>query len=259
MFGGFDHVFWHVLHQLLEFVGLRLDEAIELRTFSRERRQGLIVVHILRASWQDAGLHHLDERCHLNLDCGVVVFVHHLLARITLLGRKHAQGLEHVLVLLGVEGGCGQRCCVQIGKAALLGLCRPLGGVAVACEDDVAVLLVKARNGITVAHATLDKRGERCHARCHYGVDDGYGKRTVLGGPYSAELEAVTAEGEWRSAIAVLHTAWSTHGGPGLGIGCAFRCLVAKQRSSGDDRVYVRLETGAWIEGDDGRWGLLGA
>merc|ERR1719277_880523 len=85
------------------------------------------------------------------------------------------------------------------------------------------------------------------------------GKGAVLGGPNSAELEAIAAEGERRSAIAVLHTAWSTHGGLGLGIGSALLGLVAKQCPALNDRIDVLLETGAGIEGDDGRRGFLGA
>mmetsp|Transcript_1428 Transcript_1428/g.4378 ORF Transcript_1428/g.4378 Transcript_1428/m.4378 type:complete len:241 (+) Transcript_1428:127-849(+) len=148
----------------LELVGLRLDADVALLALAGELGHGRVGGHVLGAGRQDAGLHHLDEGLGLDAERSVVVLIHDLLARVALLGGEDAHGAEDGLGLLGVEGGNCQGGGVEVGQAALLGLLGPLGRVAVAREDDAAVLLEELRDGITVAFAALDERGELRHA-----------------------------------------------------------------------------------------------
>mmetsp|Transcript_1426 Transcript_1426/g.4367 ORF Transcript_1426/g.4367 Transcript_1426/m.4367 type:complete len:241 (+) Transcript_1426:127-849(+) len=150
--------------ELLELVGLGLDARVDLRALALELGQGRVGLQVLDAGREDAALHHLDEGIYLQADRGVVVLIHDLLARVALLGGEDAHGAEDGLGLLGVEGGNCQGGGVEVGQAALLGLLGPLGRVAVAREDDAAVLLEELRDGITVAFAALDERGELRHA-----------------------------------------------------------------------------------------------
>mmetsp|Transcript_6718 Transcript_6718/g.21657 ORF Transcript_6718/g.21657 Transcript_6718/m.21657 type:complete len:388 (+) Transcript_6718:522-1685(+) len=243
--------------ELLELVYLRLDAAVGRLPIARQGGRTRVLGQVPRARREDAGLHHLDHRLDLDREHRAVVLEHHLLARVALLGGEYAHGQEDLLGLVGVESRRGLRRRLEVGEATPLGLLRPLRRVAVAREDDAAVLLVDLRDGVAVACAALDKRGELCHARGHDGVDDGNGERTVLGGADGAELEAVAAEGEGRGAVAVLHAAGRALSGGGLRVGELLLRLVAQQGAAGDDRVHVRLETSARVERDDGGRGLL--
>mmetsp|Transcript_44864 Transcript_44864/g.116633 ORF Transcript_44864/g.116633 Transcript_44864/m.116633 type:complete len:261 (-) Transcript_44864:748-1530(-) len=153
----------------------------------------------------------------------------------------------------------GLRCRVEVGETALGRLGWPLGGVAVAREDDVAVLLIHLGHGITRLHAALDLLGERTHARGHYCVADHHRERAVLRGTDCAELVAVAAEGEGRRAVAVLDVGLHGHGRlAARGLQLLLR-LELVQGASRDHRVHVRLEASARVERDDGRGRLLGS
>mmetsp|Transcript_6710 Transcript_6710/g.21616 ORF Transcript_6710/g.21616 Transcript_6710/m.21616 type:complete len:336 (+) Transcript_6710:522-1529(+) len=245
--------------ELLELVYLRLDAAVGRLPIARQGGRTRVLGQVPRARREDAGLHHLDHRLDLDREHRAVVLEHHLLARVALLGGEYAHGQEDLLGLVGVESRRGLRRRLEVGEATPLGLLRPLRRVAVAREDDAAVLLVDLRDGVAVARAALDERGELRHARGHDGVDDRNGEGTVLGGADGAELEAVAAEGEGRGAVAVLHTAGSALRGGGLGVGELLLGLVAEQGPAGDDGIHVYLEAGARVERDDGRRRLLRA
>mmetsp|Transcript_20848 Transcript_20848/g.52167 ORF Transcript_20848/g.52167 Transcript_20848/m.52167 type:complete len:212 (-) Transcript_20848:527-1162(-) len=157
---GFEVVVGALAEDILELVRLNFDALIRRLALASECGHGSIGGHVLSASREDAGLNHTDQGVDLDAERRYVVLIHDFSTRIAFLFREDAELFEQGLRFLRVELRHGLRRVLQIWKPALRRLRQPLLGVAVAREDDVAVLLEHLRHGVSVAHASLDQRGE---------------------------------------------------------------------------------------------------
>ena len=150
---------------------------------------------------------------------------------------------------------------LAVGQAAALRLLLPGLGIAVAVEDDAAVVVqrfldprgggaLKVSSALGLGHKALQLLG-------YGGVQDGVGVGQVLGGAGHTELKLVAGEGEGRGPVAVggvlaelgqhIHAQIHLHL-DGAGVG-----------GIGADGVDDRLQLLAHKDGDDGRRGLVGA
>mmetsp|Transcript_103789 Transcript_103789/g.293780 ORF Transcript_103789/g.293780 Transcript_103789/m.293780 type:complete len:286 (+) Transcript_103789:337-1194(+) len=207
-----DHVVRSLLHHLRQLLRLGLHRGVQRLAVARQVGRVLVQGQVLGKGWDECSVDHVDHGACLDVEGRVVGLVHHLGPRLGLLLGKDAQSLEELDVLVRCPVLDGLRRRVEIGEATLLRLDRPLGRIAVAGEDDVAVHLVHLGHGVARLCAALDLLGERAHARGHDRVADHHRERAVLRGAHRAELVAVAAEGEGRGAIAVLDVGLHGHG-----------------------------------------------
>mmetsp|Transcript_21214 Transcript_21214/g.48457 ORF Transcript_21214/g.48457 Transcript_21214/m.48457 type:complete len:382 (+) Transcript_21214:280-1425(+) len=246
-------------HQCLQRVGLHLDGLVKVQAVSNEVGGTPVVGEVPGTSWEDAGLHHLDHGCGLNLKGGDVALVHDLGAGPRLVGGEHLHGLESVLVLRGAEGldGLGGR--VKVRQPTARRFPGPVSRVAVAGEDNLLVLLEHGRHGLAVVLPVLDALGQVGHASRHHRVADRDGEGAVLRGAHGPELEAVAAEGEGGRAVPVLDVCLHVHRGPAAGALLLPVGLVRAQLAPLQNVVDVLLKANPREERDDRGRRLLGA
>ena len=131
----------------------------------------------------------------------------HLVAALHLYLGQHAE-LFHQGNVLGLDQGRqGSRSVLFVGQAALCGFLFPLGSVAVAVEDDAAVVadgaLDQSNHGAGKVLSALQLVGVALQFLCNGGVQDGVGIAQVLSGTGHTELELVAGEGKGRGTVAV--------------------------------------------------------
>ena len=193
-------------------------------------------------------------------DLGVVLHLDFVTALHLHLGQD-AEVLHQLDVLRVNEGGQSSRGVLLVGQAAAGSFFFPLGSVAVAVEDDAAVVadgpLDQSDGGRGKVLSTLQLVGVALQLLGDGGVQDGVAVAQVLSRTGHTELELVAGEGEGRSAVAVggilaelgqdIHAQIHLHlGGAGV-------------RRIGCDGVNDGFQLLAHEDGDDGRGCLVGA
>ena len=193
-------------------------------------------------------------------DLGVVLHLDLVTALHLHLGQD-AEVLHQLDVLLGDEGRQSSRGVLLVGQTTLCGFGLPLGGVAVAVEDDAAMVadgaLDQSDGGAGEVLCALQLVGIALQLLGDGGVQDGVAVAQVLSGAGHTELELVAGKGKGRSTVAV--------GGVLAELGQDVHAEVHLHldgtgiRRIGRDGVDDGFQLLAHEDGDDGRRCLVGA